>query len=98
MSQVLNIMYIFMHLCDKSQYLQSVTYIMTCTGFVFGFGDYPLSVGLLNLSIYIFSPGVNAISDLQSCILLYDSVRWCKCTLELILQVLNYVIHSWVYM
>jgi len=44
MSQVLNIVYIFIHLCDKWQYLLSVTYIMTCTGFVFGFGDYPLSV------------------------------------------------------
>ena len=43
MSQVLNIMYIFMHLCDKWQYMLSATYIMTCTGFVFRVGDYPLS-------------------------------------------------------
>jgi len=61
MSQVLNTMYIFIHLCEKCQYLLSVTYIMACTGFVFGFEDYPLSVWLLNPSIYIFPLGVNAI-------------------------------------
>jgi len=44
MIQVLNIMYIFMHLCDDLQYWLSVSYIMTRTGFVFGLGDYPLSV------------------------------------------------------
>jgi len=38
MSQVLNIMSVFVHLCDKLQYLLPVTYIMTCTGFVFRFG------------------------------------------------------------
>ena len=56
MSQMLNNMYIIIRSCDDLQYLLSVTYIMTCTGFVFGFGDYPLSVWLLNPSIYIFSP------------------------------------------
>jgi len=35
MSQVLNIMYIFIHLCDKWQYMLSATYIMKCTAFVF---------------------------------------------------------------
>ena len=58
MSQVLNIMCIFMHLCDNIQYLLSVTYIITCIGFVFGLGDYPLSVWLFNPSIYIFFPQV----------------------------------------
>ena len=35
MIQVLNIMYIFIHLCDDLQYLLVVTYIMICNGFVF---------------------------------------------------------------
>jgi len=43
MSQVLNNMYIIIHSCDDLQYLLSVIYIMTCTGFVFELGDYPLS-------------------------------------------------------
>jgi len=55
-SQVLNIVYIFIHLCDKWQYPLCVTYIMTCIGFIFGFEDYPLSMWLLNPSIYIFCP------------------------------------------
>ena len=56
---------------------------MMCTGFVFRFGDYPLSMWLLNPSIYIFSPGVSAIGGLQSCILLCNSIRLCICTLDL---------------
>ena len=56
---------------------------MTCTGFVFGLGDYPLSVWLLNPSIYIFSPGVNAIDGLKSCILICNSFKLCICTLDL---------------
>jgi len=58
MIQVLNIMCIFIHLYDELQYLLSVTYVMTCNGFVFGFGDYPLSAWQLNPSIYIFPPGI----------------------------------------
>ena len=43
MMQVLNIMYIFIQLCDDLQYLLAVTYNTMCNGFVFGLGDYPLS-------------------------------------------------------
>jgi len=51
MSQALNIIYIYIyihththtHLCDDLQYLLSVTYSMTCNGFVFELGDYSLS-------------------------------------------------------
>ena len=43
MSQMLYNMYISIHSCDDLQYLISVIYIMKCTGFVFGFGDYSLS-------------------------------------------------------
>ena len=56
MNQVSNIMYMFTHLCDKLQYLISVTYFIMCNGFASELGDYPLSVWLLNPSIYIFSP------------------------------------------
>jgi len=34
--KVLNMMYIFIHLCDKWQYLLYATYNMMCIGFVFG--------------------------------------------------------------
>ena len=34
----------FYTLCDNLQYLESVTYIMMCNGFVFGLGDYPMSL------------------------------------------------------
>jgi len=34
MIQVLNIMYMFIHLSDDLQYLLVVTYIMMCNGFV----------------------------------------------------------------
>jgi len=44
MIQVLNIMYIFIHLCNDLQYLLAVTYITMCNGYVFGLGAYPLSV------------------------------------------------------
>ena len=44
MIQVLNIMYIFIYLFDDLQYLLSVTCIITFNVFIFGFGDYPLSV------------------------------------------------------
>ena len=56
MSQMLNNMYIIIHSCDDLQYQLAVIYIMTCTDFVFGLGDYPLRVWLLNPSIYIFFP------------------------------------------
>jgi len=44
MIQVLSIMYKFIHSGDDLEYLLSVIYIMTCTDFVFGLGDYSLSV------------------------------------------------------
>jgi len=48
-------------------------------------------------SIYIFPPGVNVLATIEElilCILVCDSIRWCKCTLELSPQTLEYVIHS----
>jgi len=77
-----NIMYILIHPCD----ICNICYLFLCYTvhwFCFWVGDYPLSVWLLNPSIYIFSPYVNAIGSLQSCILLCNSFRLCICTLGL---------------
>ena len=56
MSQVLNNMYIIIHSYDDLQYLLSVIYIMTCTGFVSGLGDYPLTKRVVPqpLHLYLF--------------------------------------------
>ena len=43
MNQVLRIICLLIHLGDDLQYLLAATYIMTCNGFAFGFGDYPLT-------------------------------------------------------
>jgi len=66
-----------------TQHLLCVTYIILCTGFVLEIEDYPLSVWLLNPPFIPFSPGVNAISGLQTYILRCNSIRLCICTLDL---------------
>ena len=65
MIQVLNIMYIFIHLCDDLQYLLSVTYIMTCADFVFW--AWRLSterVVAQPLHLYPFPPGVKVLATI----------------------------------
>jgi len=61
MSQAVNIMYIFIHSCDNAiSVICNLCY--TVHWFCLGVGDYPLSVGLLNPSVYfLFPPGVKAV-------------------------------------
>jgi len=75
MSQVLNIMYIFIHLRGNMQYLLSVTYVIVCTGFVFGLEIIHRACDCSTAPFISSPPGVIAIGGLQSCILLCDSNR-----------------------
>ena len=68
MNQVLNIVCIFIHLCDIGNiyYLLLILYAALV---LFWVEDYPLSVWLLNPFIYsFFSRGVIAIGGMQTCI------------------------------
>jgi len=74
-------MFIFIHSCDIGNicYLLSVICYLyyEVHWFCFWIGYYPLSVWLLNPSIFIFSPRCGCYGWLQSCILSYDLVKWC---------------------
>jgi len=78
MIQVLNIMYISIHLCDD-QYLLAVTYIIMCNGFVFW--AWRLSterVVAQPVRLYLLPPGVKVLATigwLLLCTLLYDLMR-----------------------
>ena len=65
------------------QYLLSVAYVIPCTGFVFGLEIIHSACGQSNPPFIPFSPGVNTIGGLQTCILICNSIRLCTCTLDL---------------
>ena len=79
MSQAVNIMYILIHSCDICN-IYYLLLMLCCALVLFWVGDYPLSVWLLNTSIYIFSLGANAIGGSHSCILTGYLIKICICT------------------
>ena len=78
------------------QYLSSVTYVILCTGFVFGLEIIYWPCGCSTPSFIYFPPCVNTIDGLQTCILICYPFILCVCTLDWIMQVSSYVSHSWV--
>ena len=90
-------MYIFIHLYDIGN-IYSLFFILGRALVLFlGWRLSTERVVAQPLHLYL-PPRCERYWWLQSCILSYDSVRWCKCTLALSLQALNYVIHCQVYM
>jgi len=76
------------------QYLLFVTYVFYALILFLGWRLSIERVVAQPLHLYLFPLGVNSIGGLHTCILICNSFRLCICTLDLNMQVLNYVIHS----
>jgi len=81
-SSVKYYVYIYTHMWYM-QYLSSVTYVILCTGFVLGLEIIHWACDCFTPPFISFSPCVNVIGGLRTCILICNLVRLCICTLDL---------------